>query len=762
VSLTHKKQINIYEVNLAKTANKTANVISTFQLKENFTINKSRFILTSSFLFILNNKGDYLVQDHSKVGNTNIESKLNFISDDYQIEKFSYSSHIVFLNLEKSNIQILSLENNTISPINIEREKKEEIYYDIIHTVKKSFIYLLKKKNMNTYVVYDINLLASNNETKIDVLSKHTVNEDFKTKRFFINPYNLNMMVILSEENKIFTISKEKNYYNKIDLSLGSFVFAEIVGYYSDPSQNVQIENYKSLNQVIYQKEFSNIITNLFKIIVSDLEDVFNKIKNSLTNFNTKSEFSIPMTKTKHYLILFTESEDLVILNAFDKSLISRQNMKNKNVYKILRHTDDDINRGDKKYISIIFKEKLSDNLTAFKFNLENTELSEDHATINELLFEEEIKSQSELLVNNPSTSPVILTGKLQRHSLALYDNKFSVESKANNVYGIKYKSSNGKLEMNIAWNIYLKANTTMLSSHLPNIHANIITTYNVQGKVFYKYIDGNMLLLLSKVEAKNLLVSLVHTSSGKVLHQSLIENVDFSQKINTIFEENLVLINYVRKEKNLVRNEIFTVEMMKREIEHSFINLLEKIFKLSLWSDESPLEYASDSISETDLVFLTQTYILPRKVKEISTSKSNLNVANKYLLFLMENNSVFFLDKRIVSPRRPLMKEDKAKGLAPVLDPLNSPYIDPELVPYNPVINFDFKFLLNANVAEDQVDKVLVSPTQYESIFLVCTEGLNLACYKVYPDKTFDTLNVSFSFSLIGAFMLGIIVRSF
>ena len=759
LSSLERKKINLYEISLAKTSTKAFNLLHSFSLPEKFSKDNIFSFVTSSSIFIVNMSGDYLVMDHTKTNSASIEGKLPFSLSGKTLEKFNFSSKILFLNLEsnKEQVQILSLETNSVNAISMERERKEEIYYDKIDTPRKSLIYFLKKKNLNTYIVYDANLLAKENESKIDQFSKHTLNDDFQVKQFKINPFDNNMMLIMAKDSKIFSIQKGRAEYKKIDFSLGGIAFAELVGYYNDQTSQ-KIENYKSLNQVIYHKEFSNVFLNLFMTLVDDVKDLINKVQNNFYNIMQNSPKEI-LTKTKHYLILFTQSEELIILNAFDKSLVLKQLHKNKTVYKILRETNEDINRNEKKYIFIVLKDKITDNLLSLKFNLESAELFEESEVINDLLFEEEIKNQCEMLIKNPSSSPVTLTGKLQKNSLNKYDSKFSVEIKENKVFGIKYKTSNGKLHLNIAWNLNMRYNTTALSSQFPNVHANLITTYHVMGKVFYKYIDSNILLLLSKVEHKTLLVTLINTSNGKVLHQSIIDNVDFSQKIYSVFEENLVVINYVKKEKNFVRNELFTIEMMKREIEHSFVNLLEKIFKISLWGEESHSDFPEGDLKENDLVFLTQTYILTRKIKGIYTSKSSLNVANKHLLFLMENNQVFLVDKRVVSPRRPLMKEDKAKGIPPVLDPLNSPYIDPELAPYSPIINFDFKYLMNINSSEDQINNILISPTQYESIFLVCTEGLNLECYKVFPDKTFDTLNVSFSYSLIGAFLFGILV---
>ena len=66
----------------------------------------------------------------------------------------------------------------------------------------------------------------------------------------------------------------------------------------------------------------------------------------------------------------------------------------------------------------------------------------------------------------------------------------------------------------------------------------------------------------------------------------------------------------------------------------------------------------------------------------------------------------------------------------------MNSIYVDLESPPYSPLLMIDYKNILNENFIDDNIDKIVVSPTEYESSFILCTTGGNIACYKVYPDK--------------------------
>jgi hypothetical protein len=290
------------------------------------------------------------------------------------------------------------------------------------------------------------------------------------------------------------------------------------------------------------------------------------------------------------------------------------------------------------------------------------------------------------------------------------------------------------------------------------------MTTYHSNGKIFYKFISSNMVLVLSTNDKRSLIVTILKVDNGKILHQSSISNIDPSQPIKSIFEENLVVISYVKKEKSVVRNELYVIEIMRREIEHSLLTLLERKVKHLLpfelgFTDIDEVNESNDDINGSDLIFLTQSYVLNRKVKGLFVSKTRINIANKFVIILFENNQVFFIDKRGISPRRPIMKD--AGSATPVFDPtLNSPYNDPDISGYSPIINLDHKFILDQYFINSQVDDIKTTTTENESIFMLCTEGSGIACYKVYPDKTFDTLTMNFNYSLIILFMFGITVR--
>jgi len=659
------------------------------------------------------------------------------------------------------------MENNSIETLPIENLTKEEIFFDVVDNSKTSSFFIFKKNDKNLYSLHRLEISRNNNPYLLDI-SSHKLNYDLNVESFTINPYNFKNYFLVTKENRIYFLEKNRsNYLWKNDQAFTNLQYSELITYIKEEEDEI-VHAYNDFNSLLKNKGFIKIIFNIFNNMITDAKDIFTRIKTNLENLlSFYSGMNMNTVKNKernvhHNLIVFTkDSEELYVLDALTGEIKLNQQFRNMNLYKIIRNRSDSNNQNHKN-VYLIFKEKTSEsNLTSFKLNLETKEFKEENDILQEVTFEELLLEQSENLIKNEafkaSSNDLIVKNDVtfSKDILKRFLNKFKTKTCNKGIYGLKV-GRNTKL--NIAWSV----NTKPFAIQYPNVHKNVITTYHSAGKVFYKYIDSNLMLTLTNLSQKTLLVSIIRTTNGKVLYQSSISNVDFSQKILSVFEENMILISYMKKEKNVRRSEIHAIEIMKREIEHSLLQMLEKLFKLNLFTEGSQIEELTNEVQESDLVFLSHTYVIPRKLKGLFTTKTLLNVGNKYFIFLFENNQAFLVDKRGVSPRRPLVKEDKSKPGTNILDSMNSPYIDPELTPYNPLMVFDHKQILNVDFLINQIDNILISPTQFESTFLLCTEGSSFTCYKISPDKTFDALSVSFSYAQIALFLSVVISIAF
>ena len=672
-------------------------------------------------------------------------------------KKFPNSNFIVLNNLSSNNIIILSMNKDKVEYIDLQKDPKEEFFIDSIEDSNVSSIYLFKKKSSISYIVYEIDLLK---ERELKEISSHVIDEEINILSFKINPYNKKNYFITTKENRIFFLEKNKKTYKwKNDQSLTNLQFSKLVTFFKE-AEDEKIHTYNDFNSFLKKGDIMQIYLNIFNNFWTDLSEILLRIKNNLVSLSSLNEKSndevstITNQKVQHYLIMFTiDSEELFLIDAITGEIKLIKKFKNRQLIKIYEDPSKSNNNGNKD-IYLIFKEKSFDsNLHSYHLNLDSKELREEKQILEQVRFEEELSEGSDDLLKNEgekNTIQLSYKNKIGANSnfIQRFVNKFKIKTNNKGLYGIKF-SKNRKLS--ISWSINMKP----FHIQYPNIHKNVITTYHSAGKVFYKYIDSNLLLTLTNLSNKTLIVSVILATNGKILHQSSISNVDFSQEILSVFEENMILISYMKKEKNVRRNEIHAIEIMKREIEHSLVQMLEKLFKLNLFTENAYPEHdIIDELQECDLVFLTHTYITSRKIKGLFATKTLLNVENKYFVFLFENNQVFLVDKRAVSPRRPLVIQDKSKPGTNILDPMNSPYIDPELTPYNHLLIFDYKQILNVDFFTNQIENILISPTQFESTFILCAEGANISCFKVSPDKTFDALSVSFSYGQIALFL--------
>ena len=143
-------------------------------------------------------------------------------------------------------------------------------------------------------------------------------------------------------------------------------------------------------------------------------------------------------------------------------------------------------------------------------------------------------------------------------------------------------------------------------------------------------------------------------------------------------------------------------------------------------------------SENNEDVTILSHTFVIPRHIKFIKASTTLNNNSNKFIIIAFDNNMIYLIDRRNLSPRRPIMIEEKGKK---IIDPTkNSIYIDNELKPYNALIQLDFNFVLEKS--EKSVTDILIGATENESTFVLCSIGNDVECIRVYPDKMYDKLN--------------------
>jgi hypothetical protein len=495
----------------------------------------------------------------------------------------------------------------------------------------------------------------------------------------------------------------------------------------------------------------------------------------------------------KHTISVY--HNELIVISLIDFNFIQCYYTTNKELldYKIARQVkitkDDKVIYNDDE--SIVNKE--SDNV--YKLNHVN-ELVLDRRFKAIVKAMDEVKKQID--IKNPeklakqgssmkslSTNLNYISNK--NYVLAQYDKS------CNTLYGINFKidkdegimkshkNSELSVKLSTSWSLKINNLKYLVTSNINKNTSGIVAS---QGKIFHKYLNPNLILIISKIfnpksteennqqEVGNILIEIIDSSNGKILKRYNLEKVNYDTPIFHVFEDNHIFISYVKQEKTNLKQEILSIEILKRNIDDNFVDLMGKILKKSFFNKEldnrsqsyENSHFESHNIrkefysSNTEPIFLSHTYVLVKMIKNLVVSKSNLNIANKALLIVYTNNLISIMDFRNVSARRPIMSGPIGQPQqAPAIDTnnANSAYVDYDLPAYSPLFMIDYKNIVSKNYLSNQVNDIVISNSSYESSFFLCTFGLGIECYKISPDKTFDTLSDNFNYPLIALFLV-------
>ena len=177
------------------------------------------------------------------------------------------------------------------------------------------------------------------------------------------------------------------------------------------------------------------------------------------------------------------------------------------------------------------------------------------------------------------SNEITLTPSKSLKDKLPLINNKYLIVQLENRLIGVKINTNssvtpNNKINLISAWNFNIPTNHTLIERKTNLVNDYSESAYQSNGKIFYKFLDRNIELVLINSDNKSLIINVLRATNGKVLHQNIIHGVDFTQTIISEIEENIIVISYARKDKVIPRNELFIIEILKRDIEYSIFSL--------------------------------------------------------------------------------------------------------------------------------------------------------------------------------------------
>ena len=485
-----------------------------------------------------------------------------------------------------------------------------------------------------------------------------------------------------------------------------------------------------SLKDLINSNEIPNILGNIINNVISSIESLAEKFSSfeNIFDFNNKKKVS----KTDRYLIIYAQNT-IRILDFNKIELLKLKLDSGLEVYSSYFSIKDKFDELKGTVIYVELFSQINRKIVSFSLLDKNYKIY----TFPRL---ESLKTQFEDFLHQSKFQVKLDDGLLEKASKLL-----SIQSKAdvtlvnkqeNLIVGVRIINLNeGKYSFTIKWNLYTK---NIINYCFPHIQKSSSQFHASNGNIYHKYLNSNLLLLITQNTEDSILVEFL-SENGKNLNKILIEKVDLAGKIIPVFIENKAYISYIKRDKSSFRQELISIELMRKRVDELFSNFINSYFKNSLMQTKTE-----------EPKFLLQSFVISNTIKNLFFSTSNLNVANKYLIVIYENNLTFFMDLRTVSARRPLTKEMKDEGV----------YVDVELPPYNAVILPDHKMLLSHSYLEEDVRDIKVFNTEYESTFVLCSFGTPVNCFQTSPDKTFDSLPDNFNFQLIIIFFFGIFVR--
>ena len=676
------------------------------------------------------------------------------------IETFPHDNCIVIVH--KHNIIFITQQNTSIELTN---------QYDICTVSYSDKALYCFKQNTNTidYHVYSITTGKTNNNNANTSLSFITTS---MIQTIAVHPSKPNYIAITTEKALyLFDITKSTNPIHLFDNNISSIVYSRLLSFepITSNKESTTDKHYYTTMESIEHKEVVNVFANAVHIIIKDVLDIFNTLKESLMNYKqmnvisrfNENEFTLTQSSSiRNSLFLYTNNSELFVLNAlngeieftqsFDNDLLLFKVQPKDNMKDTVLRKQSDMN------VHLHFRNINNNNEYIYEYNLISNQLQLNNEHTYTHQYKQMIINAEMKLITQKQDSMNLSTfiKDMPQHIKNDLNGKYSITQHDNTLYTFKYYlNSDNDLIMNIVYNLHFEE---VITYFFPDMNAHPNPLYLVEGKIYYKFINENIIVILSKHQSKHLLITLIRGDNGKVIDKIQLTNVDF-HSISYLFEDNWGLISYIKKEKGFKRNEVFAIELLKQEIEFSLMSLLEKHFK-------SQTNTNVLTTSDTEITILSHTFVLDRHVKKMFKSQTEYNNANTFIVLLYENNKIFLIDRRTFSPRRPFTKDVKGKETYDAS--INSIYVDPELQGYKPIVTIDNKATLNAKRELIEVDDVVVAPTESESTFMVCSIGNDVACYKVFPDKIYDSYNkgtqavIIMIFTLVFGVCIGLVRR--
>jgi outer membrane protein assembly factor BamB len=243
--------------------------------------------------------------------------------------------------------------------------------------------------------------------------------------------------------------------------------------------------------------------------------------------------------------------------------------------------------------------------------------------------------------------------------------------------------------------------------------------------RVLYKYLSPNLALLVTANDANHAAsFHLLDTITGNALHADVHHNVDLSAPIASILTENWFAYSFTSESGN--------------ETPKGHHLVVGEIFESFVPNDRGPLgdNFNSSSLQQPPEPFvMLRSYQVPEVISKLAITRTRQGITSRQLLAVLpDSDSIVGIPYPVLDPRRPVgrdpTKDEQMEGL----------------VRYQPVIEFDPKWILNHKREVLGIQEVVTSPALIESTSLVFAYGLDVFGTRLTPSFSFDILGKDFN----------------
>ncbi|KAG9296619.1 hypothetical protein G9A89_002890 [Geosiphon pyriformis] len=255
---------------------------------------------------------------------------------------------------------------------------------------------------------------------------------------------------------------------------------------------------------------------------------------------------------------------------------------------------------------------------------------------------------------------------------------------------------------------------------------------------VLYKYLNPHLISVATYTntsqDISTLNIYLIDVVKGSILYQTSHENVGTIYPVHIIQIENYILYHFW-----------IEGEFGKSTTEKGYVVVIYDLYE-GANKDERVDSSVFSSFAHERPHVSAQAFIFPYGVNALGVTTTKHGVATREFLFALKTDQVFGLSKRFLDPRRPtaaLTADDKEEML----------------IPYEPVLPDNKKFILSYNLTIAGIRHIVTSPALLESTSLVVAYGLDIWFTREAPSKTFDVLSEDFSKGTLLATIAGLVL---